>query len=91
MVLTDIKTSTLHPGKVSCEYCAGYSKTPWFLAKNPQQHLKCASHPKSANEERARREMKELLDRLHAQELDRLQQSGCQYAPAAPTNGGRRA
>lgn len=81
MVPTDIKTSTLHPGKVSCEYCAGYSKMPWFLAKNLPQHLKCASHLKSANEERARQETKEILDRLRAQDLERLQQSGHQYAP----------
>ena len=82
-VLTDIKTSALHPGKVSCEYCVGCSKTPWFLAKNLKQHLKCASHIKSTGEEQARQETKELLDRLHAQDLERLQQSGYQYAPVS--------
>lgn len=81
MVLTGIKTSTLHPGKVTCEYCAGCSKTPWFLAKNLQQHLKCASHLKSAGEEQVRRETKEFLDRLHAQDLERLRQSDYEYAP----------
>jgi hypothetical protein len=80
MALTDIKSSPLHPGKVSCEYCAGSSKTPWFLAKNLPQHLRCASHIKSAGEEQARRETKELLDRHRAQDLERLQRSEYQYA-----------
>jgi len=79
--LTDIKTSVSQPGKVSCEFCAGYSKTPWFLVKNLPQHLKCASHIKSAGEEQARREAKELLDRLRAEDLERLQQTDFQYAP----------
>ena len=77
-VTTDIKTSASHPGKVSCEYCSGWSKTPWFLAKNLPQHLKCASHLKSAGEERERRETREALDRLRAQDLERLQRSGHQ-------------
>lgn len=80
-VLKDIKESPSHPGKVSCEYCAGCSKTPWFLAKNLSQHLKCASHIKSASEEQARREVKELFNRRRAQDLERLQRSEYQYAP----------
>ena len=79
-VLTDIKTSTRDPERVSCEYCAGHSKTPWFLAKNLPQHLKCPSHLKSASEEQARRETKECLDRLRAQDLERLRQSEHQHA-----------
>ena len=76
----DIKTSESHPGKVSCEYCSGWSKTPWFLAKNLPQHLKCASHVKSAGEELAKRETREILDRQRAEDLERLRRSGDQYA-----------
>ena len=78
MVGTDIKTSTSYPGKVSCEYCSGCSR--WFLAKNLPQHLKCPSHLKSAGEEQAKRETKEALDRLRAEDLERLRQPGHQYA-----------
>jgi len=81
MVGTDIRTSPSHPGKVSCEYCSEWSKTPWFLAKNLPQHLKCASHLKPAGEEQAKREMREILDRHRAEDLERLQRSGDQYAP----------
>ena len=78
--LTDVQVSGSHPGRVSCEYCAGHSKTPWFLAKNLPQHLKCASHLKSVGEEQARRKTKEHLDRLRAQDLERFQKSEHQYA-----------
>jgi len=81
MVVIDIRTSASQPGKVSCEYCSAWSKTPWFLAKNLPQHLKCASHLKSAGEECEKREIREALNRLRAQDLERLQRSGHQYAP----------
>jgi len=77
----DIKTSMLQPGKVSCEYCAGHSKTPWFLAKNLPHHLTCASHLKSAGEEQARQEANKRLDLLRTKDLERLERSEYQYAP----------
>ena len=51
------------------------------MAKNLPQHLKCASHLKSAGEEQAKREAREILDRRRAEDLERLRQSGDQYAP----------
>ena len=56
-----------------------WSKAPWFLAKNLPQHLKCASHIKSVGEERARRDTQEHLDRLRAEDLERLRQPAYQY------------
>ena len=51
------------------------------MAKNLPQHLKCASHLKSADEEQVRRDTKELLDNLRAQDVTRLQQTAeHQYA-----------
>lgn len=50
------------------------------MVKNLSQHLKCASHLKSAGEEQARRETKEVLDRLRVEDLERLQRSENQYA-----------
>ena len=76
----DISTSLVYPGRVSCKYCAAWSKTPWFLAKNLPQHLKCASHIKSASEEQARRETQEHHDRLRAEDHERLRQPTYQYA-----------
>jgi hypothetical protein len=80
MHLLDIKTSTSHPGKVSCEYCMNRSKTPWFLAKNLPQHLKCPSHLKAMGEEQAKRETKELLDQVRLEDRERLRRSEHQYA-----------
>ena len=51
------------------------------MAKNLPQHLNCPSHLKAMGEERAKKEAQELLSHLHAQERERLQQSGHQYAP----------
>ena len=79
-VSIDIRTSPSHPGKASCEYCATYSKKPWFLAKNLPQHLKCASHIKSAVEGTW-----ECLSHIRSEELKRLQRLGDQYAlPSRP-------
>ena len=50
------------------------------MAKNLPQHLKCTSHLKSAGEEREKQETREALDRLRAQDLERLQQPGREYA-----------
>lgn len=80
-ILTVIQVSKSHPGRVSCKYCVGHSKNPWFLAKNLPQHLKCASHLKSVGEEQVRQETKDLLDHLHAPDLEQFQRSKFQYAP----------
>lgn len=71
---------------MSCNYCVAWSKTPWFLAKNLPQHLKCASHIKSVGEEQVRQETRERLDRLRAEDLERLRQPAYQYAQLSRPN-----
>ena len=84
--LADIRTSTQHPEKVSCNYCVQHAKTPWFLEKNLPQHLKCLSHLKSVGEEEARTATTERINCLRAEGLARLQQSERWYAPLSQLN-----